>query len=260
MARDALKGKYVGVYFSASWCPPCQRFTPKLSDAYAKHLKAKNLEIVFVSADRDAEAFSSYFSKMPWLAVGYDDKQLKDMYNDLLDVEGIPTLAIFSPDGELITEEAVGNVLEDTEGAAFPWVPPVVKNINSDDVVRPVNTEPCVCVMAEACDEPFQQQLIATLEPLCLDKSERVRFFIATEDGPVSEQVGAIAGRKFDESSPKNTVDIVILCLPLRRVLVKRGVSQVSAEDFKALAALCKNVREGDWTDITEPVSRHGGG
>lgn len=39
-------------------------------------------------------------------------------------------------------------------------------------------------------------------------------------------------------------VDIVILCLPLRRVLVKRGVSQVSAEDFKALAALCKNVRE----------------
>lgn len=140
-------------------------------------------------------------------------------YNDLLDVEGIPTLAIFSPDGELITEEgacgvavhtrasyprptAVGNVLEDTEGAAFPWVPPVVKNINSgspqlffanmfrlifsspspplvpfspDDVVRPVNTEPCVCVMAEACDEPFQQQLIATLEPLCLDKSERVR-------------------------------------------------------------------------------------
>jgi hypothetical protein len=44
-----------------------------------------------------------------------------------------------------------------------------------DDVVRPINTEPCVCVMAEACDEPFQQQLIATLEPLCLDTSDRVK-------------------------------------------------------------------------------------
>jgi thiol-disulfide isomerase/thioredoxin len=49
-ARDALKGKYVGVYFSASWCPPCQRFTPKLVDAYTSNLKGKNLEIVFVSA------------------------------------------------------------------------------------------------------------------------------------------------------------------------------------------------------------------
>ena len=49
-ARDALKGKYVGVYYSASWCPPCQRFTPKLVEAYSAVLKDKNLEIVFVSA------------------------------------------------------------------------------------------------------------------------------------------------------------------------------------------------------------------
>ena len=49
-ALDALQGKYVGVYFSASWCPPCQRFTPLIVDAYTSSLKAKNLEIVFVSA------------------------------------------------------------------------------------------------------------------------------------------------------------------------------------------------------------------
>lgn len=260
-ARDALKGKFVGVYFSASWCPPCQRFTPKLVEAYTSSLKDKNLEIVFVSADRDAEAFSSYFSKMPWLAIGYDNKELKTMYNELLDVEGIPTLALFGPDGTLITEEAVGNVHEDPEGKGFPWVPPAVKNINSDDVIRPINTQPCVCVMAEACDESFQQQLLATLEPLCLDASSAVKYFIATEDGPVSEQVGAIAGREFDKSSAvPNTVDIVVLCLPLRRCLVQRNVSAVSADDFKAIAALCKTVRDEPWTDIVEPVSRHGGG
>jgi len=49
-AQDALKGKYVGVYYSASWCPPCQRFTPKLVEAYSSNLKGKNFENVFVSA------------------------------------------------------------------------------------------------------------------------------------------------------------------------------------------------------------------
>ncbi len=53
-ALDALRGKYVGVYFSASWCPPCQRFTPMLVEAYTSSLKAKNLEIVFVSAGQGA--------------------------------------------------------------------------------------------------------------------------------------------------------------------------------------------------------------
>jgi hypothetical protein len=45
----------------------------------------------------------------------------------------------------------------------------------ADDVIRPINTQPCVCVMAEACDEFFQQQLLATLEPLCLDASSTVK-------------------------------------------------------------------------------------
>merc|ERR1712022_17660 len=65
----------VGIYFSAHWCPPCRGFTPKLAEAYTQHLKAKNLEVVFVSSDQDAGAFRSYYNSMPWLALPFDARK-----------------------------------------------------------------------------------------------------------------------------------------------------------------------------------------
>jgi len=65
-AADALKSNKSGIvalYFSASWCPPCQRFTPILIDFY-NTAKAANcgFEVVFVSSDRSVEEFDTYVS------------------------------------------------------------------------------------------------------------------------------------------------------------------------------------------------------
>ena len=30
VSSDQLKNKYIGLYFSASWCGPCRKFTPRL--------------------------------------------------------------------------------------------------------------------------------------------------------------------------------------------------------------------------------------
>ena len=64
-----LKGKIVGLYFSAYWCRTCQGFTPILIDFYKQYHDAKNFEIVFVSVDK--ESFFEYFKEMPWLAKSY---------------------------------------------------------------------------------------------------------------------------------------------------------------------------------------------
>ena len=74
------EGRVLGLYFSAHWCPPCRGFTPKLAEWYIKltgaALKDK-LEIVFVSSDRDEDAFDEYFDSMPWLCLPYNERDVK---------------------------------------------------------------------------------------------------------------------------------------------------------------------------------------
>ena len=65
---DATKPeKYYVFYYTASWCPPCQAFTPTLVDWYKNH-KNDNFELVLITSDRDAKAMEGYAAekKMPW--------------------------------------------------------------------------------------------------------------------------------------------------------------------------------------------------
>jgi len=121
---DVLQGKKcVALYFSAHWCPPCRGFTPQLAEWYKKDLKEKGLEVVFVSSDRDEAAFNEYFSEMPWLALPYSDREKKDFLNKKFKVNGIPSVVVLGPDGEVITKDGRKAISEDPTGAEMPWKP-----------------------------------------------------------------------------------------------------------------------------------------
>ncbi|CAL1383827.1 unnamed protein product [Linum trigynum] len=102
----SLVGKTIGLYFSAQWCLPCEKFTPKLIPIYHKiksnHHENDNFEIVFVSNDRDESSFASYYAQMPWLALPFGDSNIKTLAKHF-DVQGIPCLVILGPDGKTIT-------------------------------------------------------------------------------------------------------------------------------------------------------------
>jgi thiol-disulfide isomerase/thioredoxin len=123
---DALaskgEGAVIAIYFSAHWCPPCRGFTPQLAKCY-KELKeaGKEFEIVFVSSDKDEESFKEYMSEMPWVALPFAERSLKEDLSGCFGVRGIPTLILLKPDGTLITSEGTEAVSLGAE--CFPWGP-----------------------------------------------------------------------------------------------------------------------------------------
>jgi thiol-disulfide isomerase/thioredoxin len=71
--RTHCKGKKVGLLFSAYWCKPCREMTPEIIKYYEENKGGKEFEIIYVSTDVNEVAFNTYFAKMPWLALDYNE-------------------------------------------------------------------------------------------------------------------------------------------------------------------------------------------
>jgi len=120
VSRDVLKGKMVGIYFSAKWCPPCRAFTPGL--VKFRDDNQKDIEIVFVSSDRSTEAQRDYMTSygMKWPPTenqSSDSAKLADMFK----VRGIPALIIIGADGKLVTADGRMDLHENPDAALAKW-------------------------------------------------------------------------------------------------------------------------------------------
>ncbi|MFT4549813.1 MAG: nucleoredoxin [Pseudoalteromonas tetraodonis] len=120
VSRDQLKGKIVGIYFSAHWCPPCRAFTPSL--VKFRNQNKDDFEIVFVSSDKNEAAQMQYMkdTKMKWTTVKFGTKKVKAL-KDRYKVRGIPKLIIVGPDGKTITDDGRGDVSKKAATAIDAW-------------------------------------------------------------------------------------------------------------------------------------------
>ncbi|MGY0407508.1 MAG: TlpA family protein disulfide reductase [Polaribacter sp.] len=76
--------------FGASWCPTCKADYKPLVAFYTSLKKSKNLEVVYISIDTDAVAYTNFYKNAPFTTYcdtkGWDTQSAKDYY-----ISGTPT-------------------------------------------------------------------------------------------------------------------------------------------------------------------------
>ena len=95
--------RYVLLYFSASWCPPCHLFTPKLKTWYlANQSRYPDLEVVLASMDREWGAMEGYVREtgMPWPILAWPNVMNSPIEKFL--PEEIPYLVLVDDEGMIL--------------------------------------------------------------------------------------------------------------------------------------------------------------
>ncbi|KAL5468774.1 hypothetical protein EMCRGX_G029890 [Ephydatia muelleri] len=116
-----VKNKLIALYFSASWCHPCQRFFPKLHKFYS-HLKMQEMpfEVLYISSDHSAEDMSKYIKEkaVPWLAVKCNHPSAEKMRLEF-GIEAIPVIIITTPSGIKVENSVIKRIAAASETSAL---------------------------------------------------------------------------------------------------------------------------------------------
>lgn len=206
VSDSILDNTIYGLYFSAHWCTPCKRFTPRLVEVYNQLAAAgKPFEVVFCSMDNDEKEYQEYYASMPWCSIGFQNPILNKVKEQLA-VEGIPSLVLFDGEGNIITGDG-RSAIESTGAEGYPWIPAAVKDLNQEP--DDINEKPCVVVFMEGdCyTEEQKEQTIQSMNAVAEQFRGSVSFFYAKESGDVSNQIRAMI--QSEKTPLLSIVDIV---------------------------------------------------
>lgn len=182
----------------AHWCPPCRRFTPKLCEAY-KDLKASDtykdqFELCFISSDHDEHSFNEYYNEMPFFALPYEERNVKQQLSKRFGITGIPSLLILGPvnpqtgDRPLINDNIRGYFDMDQHITEFPYLPKPYKDLAVD--ADGINTKKSLIIFCENEDDDEQHDMIELIKVVSekwkkdnADDDDEMCFFYATQPG-----------------------------------------------------------------------------
>lgn len=239
VSSSDLKDKYLMLYFSASWCPPCQAFTPKLSETYKK-LKAQrdDFELVFVSSDRDQGAFDEYHKKMSFCALPFEERGVKTAFSKKYDVSGIPTLIMLGPmdeDGErpIINDNCRSFMETDEHFQDFPFQKKNYGNVEM--CAGELNETRSLIIFCENGDDDEQEDAIKIAKEVAAkfedkEEDESLNVLWAISSGGIVERIRHLCKLSKNAEEPC----MIILDLPDNGGYYKSTVTDITVENVMA--------------------------
>ena len=116
---DALRGKYVLVQFTATWCGPCHMEIPGMKEAYKKY-HDKGFEIVSIYVfERGDDAVASVrehveHTALPWITISetLTEKAGQPKHDTSFGIKSVPTMLLVDQTGKIIMTNARGTQLQ----------------------------------------------------------------------------------------------------------------------------------------------------
>ena len=123
---ESLRGKYVLVKFTATWCPPCRLEIPGMLDAYEKY-HDKGFEIVSVyigEGEQNPVAMvrrSVEQAKLSWIIVSeaLTEQAGQPPHGEAFGIQTVPTMLFIDKEGKVVSTEARGAQLRQELRKAF---------------------------------------------------------------------------------------------------------------------------------------------
>ncbi|CAM9979645.1 unnamed protein product [Discosporangium mesarthrocarpum] len=90
------------LYFSAAWCPPCQKFSPVLAH-WAKE-RSDDVVVVFVSFDRSEPLMAEFARGKGFVYIPFHPGSTRAKVADAYNIKTLPTVVVVNGDtGETVT-------------------------------------------------------------------------------------------------------------------------------------------------------------
>ncbi len=108
-AQPLMQKRYLFIYFSAHWCPPCRAFTPRLVEFYNANFANGDFDLLFVSDDPDQNAMNTYMSEtgMPWTGIKLGNP-MNALLSQKFGVTGIPCLVLLDENDQVLASSFNG--------------------------------------------------------------------------------------------------------------------------------------------------------
>ena len=251
---EAMRGKTtIGVYCSASWCPPCTEFTPKLAEFYEEYKKVDpNFEIIFCSRDKSKAEMDAYYTEWhgKYLAIPYDCEN-RGLMMRYVDSDKIPTFAVYNADGTLLNKNGRAKVDGGVKHVEVEgWAPPLVADIKdgTESNGADINSAVAVLVRCEGCDDDEQSGILTALTEaakataVTADGTPETIFFISRTSSPIGDQLTALFKQEGSKrvQIPDSEPLLILLDIPQGGFFYESPPIEITADSVKEFVMQCK--------------------